>query len=204
MCETPRVSSFRLCVPVYLYVCACKHAVSVLCMHAHNCMWMHVCTCMWTSAKASLITSAQAAVCPCVLSALLVSMCVRVCVLRAALTVVGANLRAPPQCVWEVQRSRRLWRAWTCLRWEIYRLQPGSLSFSGAKLSSSIIKTSEESFWSQQWALRQTLMQTHILYTGAHTQSHAPTCALSLLSHLEGCTFDHTHIPCVHASSYTL
>lgn len=81
---------------------------------------------------------------------------------------------------------------WT--HWEIYGLQPGSLSFSGAKLSSSIIKTSEESFWSQQWAVRQTLMQTRILYTNTHI-GVMHTLAIYLCSHTrQRYTFGHTHI----------
>lgn len=84
---------------------------------------------------------------------------------------------------------------------EIYRHQRGSLSFSGAKLSSSIIKTSVESFWSQQWALRQTLIQTSILYTITHSEVMHTLAPLSLLSHLKRHTFDHTHILYVHASS---
>ena len=90
-----------------------------------------------------------------------------------------------------------------CLRWEIYGLQPGSLSFSGAKLSSSIIKTSEESFWSQQWALRQTLMQTHILYTDTHSKSCTHLCSC-LCSHTYRNTHATTHIYCLSVYLHTL
>lgn len=58
--------------PIHMYIC-------IVCVRAHmsECTCAHVC--VYVCARASLTVSAQASVRLCVLSALLVSMCVRVC-----------------------------------------------------------------------------------------------------------------------------